>query len=196
MKSVFIVILAYLLGSIPFSFLVSRWFGKVDIRTRGSGNVGATNVLRTTGIKQALAAVALDILKGMLAVWLGMTVGGTVLAGVCGIAAVLGHCWPVFLQFRGGKGVATSAGVLLMLVPKGLLALLAIFVITVLLTRLVSVGSLAAAIANPAIVAVLYGSWPLFVTSAVLSTIVVYKHRSNITRLHQGLEPRLGEKGQ
>ncbi|NLU49244.1 MAG: glycerol-3-phosphate 1-O-acyltransferase PlsY [Syntrophomonadaceae bacterium] len=193
MLKVAIVILAYLIGSIPFSYLVSRRFGDIDIRTRGSGNVGATNVLRTTGLKYALLAVAGDIAKGALAAWLGLVLGGQVLASTCGAAAVIGHSWPVYLGLRGGKGVATSAGVLLVLVPKVALALLVIFVITVALLRLVSVGSLVAAIANPVMVAVLYGSVPLVIMALVLSAIVIWRHQSNIERLRRGSEPKLGK---
>lgn len=193
MLKVAIVILAYLIGSIPFSYLVSRRFGDIDIRTRGSGNVGATNVLRTTGLKYALLAVAGDIAKGALAAWLGLVLGGQVLASTCGAAAVIGHSWPVYLGLRGGKGVATSAGVLLVLVPKVVLALLVIFVITVALLRLVSVGSLAAAIANPVMVAVLYDSVPLVIMALVLSAIVIWRHQSNIERLRRGSEPKLGK---
>lgn len=193
MLKVAIVILAYLIGSIPFSYLVSRRFGDIDIRTRGSGNVGATNVLRTTGLKYALLAVAGDIAKGALAAWLGLVLGGQVLASTCGAAAVIGHSWPVYLGLRGGKGVATSAGVLLVLVPKVVLALLVIFVITVALLRLVSVGSLVAAIANPVMVAVLYDSVPLVIMALVLSAIVIWRHQSNIERLRRGSEPKLGK---
>lgn len=193
MLKVAIVILAYLIGSIPFSYLVSRRFGDIDIRTRGSGNVGATNVLRTTGLKYALLALAGDIAKGALAAWLGLVLGGQVLASTCGAAAVIGHSWPVYLGLRGGKGVATSAGVLLVLVPKVVLALLVIFVITVALLRLVSVGSLVAAIANPVMVAVLYGSVPLVIMALVLSAIVIWRHQSNIERLRRGSEPKLGK---
>ncbi len=188
------VILAYLLGSIPFSFVVSRWLGRVDIRFQGSGNIGATNVLRSAGLGYALLAVVGDIVKGMLAAWLGLLVGGVVLGAWCAAAAVIGHCWPVYLQFRGGKGVATSAGVLLVLTPRVFLALLVIFVATVAIFRIVSVGSLVAAIVNPVVIAVIYQSWPLIVMGAILSLIVIYRHHSNINRLRRGIEPRLVEK--
>ncbi|MGI6488626.1 MAG: glycerol-3-phosphate 1-O-acyltransferase PlsY [Syntrophomonadaceae bacterium] len=194
MWSAVMVILAYLLGSIPFSFVVSRWLGRVDIRFQGSGNIGATNVLRSAGLGYALLAVVGDIVKGMLAAWLGLLVGGVVLGAWCAAAAVIGHCWPVYLQFRGGKGVATSAGVLLVLTPRVFLALLVIFVATVAIFRIVSVGSLVAAIVNPVVIAVIYQSWPLIVMGAILSLIVIYRHHSNINRLRRGIEPRLGEK--
>jgi glycerol-3-phosphate acyltransferase PlsY len=194
MWSAVMVILAYLLGSIPFSFVVSRWLGRVDIRFQGSGNIGATNVLRSAGLGYALLAVVGDIVKGMLAAWLGLLVGGVVLGAWCAAAAVIGHCWPVYLQFRGGKGVATSAGVLLVLTPRVFLALLVIFVATVAIFRIVSVGSLVAAIVNPVVIAVIYQSWPLIVMGAILSLIVIYRHHSNIDRLRRGIEPRLGEK--
>lgn len=194
MWSAVMVILAYLLGSIPFSFVVSRWLGRVDIRFQGSGNIGATNVLRSAGLGYALLAVVGDIVKGMLAAWLGLLVGGVVLGAWCAAAAVIGHCWPVYLQFRGGKGVATSAGVLLVLTPRVFLALLVIFVATVAIFRIVSVGSLVAAIVNPVVIAVIYQSWPLIVMGAILSLIVIYRHHSNIDRLRRGIEPRLGYK--
>ncbi|MCR4399862.1 MAG: glycerol-3-phosphate 1-O-acyltransferase PlsY [Syntrophomonadaceae bacterium] len=192
--SVAVVVVAYLLGAIPFSYLVTRRWARLDIRTAGSGNVGATNVLRTTGPLPALAAALGDVGKGMLAVWLGLAAGGIPLGSACAVAAVIGHCWPVTLGFRGGKGVATSAGVLLMLMPKVFLGLLAIFVLSIALTRIVSVGSLVAAAANPLLILWLYGGGPMLAAGLALSGIVIFKHRSNLRRLRQGIEPRLGQR--
>ncbi|NLB19067.1 MAG: acyl-phosphate glycerol 3-phosphate acyltransferase, partial [Syntrophomonadaceae bacterium] len=115
MQEIVLVLLCFLLGSIPFSYIFSRLWGGVDIRAQGTGNVGATNVLRTLGIKVALASLTGDIFKGLVAAWLGMHFGGVSLAAACGAAAMAGHCWPVFLRFRGGKGVATGAGVVIYL---------------------------------------------------------------------------------
>ncbi len=189
------VVVSYFIGAIPFSYLVGKFFAEVDIRAKGSRNVGATNVFRTAGLKCGLLAAALDVAKGTFAAWLGMTVGGTVLACICGAAAVVGHCWPVFLRFRGGKGVATSFGVLVYLVPKAALILVGIFVVTVILFRIVSVGSITAAAVNPIAVAVIYRSWAVVLTALVLTVVVLYKHRENIERLRQGKEPRLSRSG-
>ncbi|ADI02235.1 glycerol-3-phosphate 1-O-acyltransferase PlsY [Syntrophothermus lipocalidus] len=190
--NVLVVLAAYLIGAIPFSYLVGKCFAEVDVRARGSGNVGATNVLRTAGVKCGLLAAALDIAKGIFPAWLGMVQGGVPLACVCGVVAVIGHCWPVFLKFKGGKGVATSGGVLIYLVPKAAVFLIILFLVTVAVSRIVSLGSLAAAVINPIMVAVIYQSWVLVLAGFVLTLIVVYKHRENIERLRRGQEPRLG----
>jgi glycerol-3-phosphate acyltransferase PlsY len=128
MKEFLLVIICYLVGSIPFSYIVSRRLGKVDIRKTGSGNVGATNVLRSAGLAPAILAVVGDILKGVFAAWLAAVMGGGVLLLLCPLAAVVGHCYPVYLRFRGGKGVATSTGALLFLTPYSILYLFFAFV--------------------------------------------------------------------
>lgn len=119
MQTVLLLMVSYLAGAIPFSYIFAHWFLDIDIREEGSGNVGSTNVLRTAGKQVALASFTGDVLKGILAAWLGMHFGGELLAALCSVAAVIGHCWPVYLGFKGGKGVATSAGIVLYLFPQG-----------------------------------------------------------------------------
>jgi glycerol-3-phosphate acyltransferase PlsY len=194
MKELVLVVLCYFLGAIPFSYLFSRFFGGVDIRSRGTGNVGATNVLRTVGTKIALASLLGDFFKGVLAAWLGFYFGGTVLAAICAGIAVVGHCWPIFLGFKGGKGVATSAGVILFLMPSVLLVLLVTFVTSIAVTRLVSLGSVCAAVLLPFLVLVLHQPWPYNLMCVLLSAIVLFRHRSNIYRLRKGTEKRINEK--
>lgn len=169
--------------------------GGVDIRKHGSGNVGATNVLRTLGPQYALLAGAGDLLKGTLAVWLGSLLGGDVLIAICAVAVVVGHCYPVFLGFKGGKGAATSAGVLLFMAPKALLAIFVLFVLILLIFRFVSLSSITGAIAAPVAVFAFYGyNLPILLSVLVLVLIILYKHEPNIQRLKNGTEPKIGEK--
>lgn len=191
---VLLPLVAYLLGSVPFSYLFSRFWGGIDIRTKGTGNVGATNVLRSAGIKIAVAALAGDIMKGMLAAWLGSHFGGPAMAATCGAAVVVGHCWPVFLGFRGGKGVATAGGVIIMLMPLvALLEALTLFTIAA-VSRYVSLGSVCAGLILP-LLALFSGQPRSYVMmSLVLAAIIVYRHRSNIQRLRKGTESKLTEK--
>ncbi len=193
MQEFLLVIGAYFLGDIPFSYLFSRLFGGGDIRKKGSGNVGATNVLRTMGIGVAMAALAGDVGKGMLAAWLGLHFGGSAVAAGCAVAAVIGHCWPAFLGFRGGKGVATSAGVLLVLTPKIVLILLACFVIIIAVSRYVSLGSVSVAAALPVLNLLFVDSLPYIIMSIVLAVLVIYRHRENISRLRNGTESKISK---
>jgi glycerol-3-phosphate acyltransferase PlsY len=183
---------AYLLGSIPFAFLLARRRG-IDLRHSGSGNVGASNVLRTSGATLAVLAMALDWLKGMLAVLIAERVSAMPAAPVAaGLASMLGHIYPLWLQFRGGKGVATAAGAFTLLAPAALAAAAAVFVLAVLMTRMISVGSLSAAVAL-AVAAILMDSSRLVISGAVLAAaIIVYCHRGNLARLMAGTERRVG----
>ena len=194
MKEVLLILLCYVIGSIPFSYLCSRFLGGVDIRSRGTGNVGATNVLRTLGIKIALVSLGGDLLKGMLSAWLGLHFGGEILAALCATAAVAGHCWPIFLGYRGGKGVATSAGALLVIMPTVLLIVLATFVTIIAVTRYVSLGSICAAALLPLMVLITRQPWSYIVMSFILATMVIILHRSNIERLRNGTEKKINEK--
>lgn len=189
-----LIVLSYLLGSISFSYIFSRLWGGVDIRKRGSGNVGATNVLRTLGLKVALPAFMGDFFKGLLAAFLGMKLGGEALASACALAAVIGHCYPVFLGFRGGKGVATAGGAVLFLMPDvlGLLAL--VFLTVIFMSRYVSLGSITAAFTLPILAFILDKPLSFIILSIVLAVLVIYKHRENIERLLNGQEPKIGEK--
>ena len=183
---------AYLLGSIPFAFLLARRRG-IDLRRAGSGNVGASNVLRTSGVSLAVLAMALDGLKGTLAVLIAERVSAVPAAPVAaGLASVLGHVYPVWLRFHGGKGVATAAGVFTLLAPAALTAAAAVFAIAVVASRVVSVGSVSAAVTLP-IATALMDAPRLVVAGAVLAAaIIVYSHRANLARLVAGTERRVG----
>lgn len=193
MYSVALIILCYLIGAIPFSYLVSQLKG-VDIRMRGSGNVGATNVLRTLGPALGAAALGGDFLKGLAAAWIGTMAGGEWLMVGCALAAVLGHCYSVFLRFRGGKGMATSAGIVLYLLPKIFLIMLVVFVVVVALLRYVSLGSITVAILFPILTLVMNEPHELLVFSVLLAALVVYRHSENIDRLRKGTESKLGSR--
>jgi acyl phosphate:glycerol-3-phosphate acyltransferase len=188
---------AYLLGSIPFGLLVAKVFGGGDVRKAGSGNVGATNVARVAGPLAGILTLVLDAAKGSAAVWLAAHFSGEV-AGwmvLAGLAALIGHCFPVWLRFHGGKGVATAAGVFLMLSPLALLGSLLLFLIVVMFSRYVSLGSIAAAAAMPLLIYFLWAprhAPPLIVTFGAFAAamLIVYKHDTNIQRLVEGREPR------
>jgi glycerol-3-phosphate acyltransferase PlsY len=187
--------LAYLVGSIPFAFIVARRRG-VDLRARGSRNVGASNVLRTTGVAMAVTAMCLDAVKGSLAVLIAYRLSnGLVLPVAAGLASVVGHIYPVWLGFRGGKGVATAAGVFAVLAPVALAAASAVFVLAVLITRYISIGSMAAAAALA--VATTNGQHPVAVTVGAISAaaLIVHRHRENLARLRAGTERRVGLRG-
>jgi len=187
------VVIGYLIGSISFSFLWGRLFQGIDIRKHGSGNAGATNTLRVMGVGPALTVLALDIGKGVLAVWVGWWIdpASLMLPILGGFAAILGHNWPVFFAFRGGKGIATMIGVVatLCLLPglaAGLVGIASIFV-----TRFVSLGSLLFAALLP-LSLWLFGREPeLIVFSLALAVLAFYRHRSNIVKLAQGKENKL-----
>lgn len=189
------IVLGYLLGSIPTGVLVSRWGYGLDLRRAGSGNIGATNALRVLGPWPALLVLAVDVGKGALAVWLASLLGGETTAQVlAGLAAVLGHNWSLYLGFQGGRGIATTLGVLLVLMPKVVIFLAVIWALVVALTRYVSLGSILAAAAFPFLVWATHLP-PLYVPiSILLSAAVIYKHLPNLRRLLQGTEHKLGQK--
>lgn len=186
---------AYLLGSIPFSFLVARAFG-VDVRRVGSGNVGATNVLRSAGRRAGALALALDGAKGLLAVVLAARLAPTssMAPALAAVAAVFGHMYPVWLRFVGGKGVATGLGAFAPLAPLAAAGGVAAFVLTLLATRIVSVSSIVGASTLAALVFVARGATPVAWAAAFTVTLVIVKHRSNVRRLWRGTEGRLGAK--
>lgn len=184
--------LAYLVGSIPFALLLARTSG-ADLHRVGSGNIGAANVMRASGVSAGVTVALLDMVKGAagvtLAAWLTPNVWTHAFAA---IAAVVGHVYPVWLRFRGGKGVATACGAFSVLAPAAVPAALAVFVLTVWLTRYVSAGSVLATIALPP-VALLAGSpMPVVAAAFATATLIVFRHRSNIGRLRTGTERRLG----
>jgi len=190
-----VMVIGYLLGSIPFGLLLTRMAGAGDLRAIGSGNIGATNVLRTGRKGLAVATLLLDGAKGALAVWIGSRVlpetGG---AALCGLLAFIGHCYPVWLRFRGGKGVATMLGVSLALSWIIGLVFAIVWLGALALSRMSSVGGLAAAISAP-LAAWATGRADLLMPLAAMAVLLVWRHRPNIARLLKGQEPRVGSSG-
>lgn len=202
-----IVFGSYLLGSIPFGYLAGRFAG-TDIRQAGSGNIGATNVVRVLGKGYGYPVFALDVLKGFAAVKISMLAAPgrppawnspEILGILAAMSSVLGHLYPPWLKFKGGKGVATSAGALLALTPVATLIGVAIWMIVFWLTKYVSLASVTAAVVLPVVILVL--SWhdqnkvkPLVYSSACVAAAVVWRHRSNLSRLMRGTEPRFTRK--
>jgi glycerol-3-phosphate acyltransferase PlsY len=205
-----VAVMAYLLGSIPFGYLLVRIFRGEDIRLSGSGNIGATNVARSGAKGLGIATLALDALKGALAVWLASVLAGSRynlcgdffqhpcapalrLMSLAALFAVLGHVFPIWLRFKGGKGVATALGVFCVLFPTAILVALAIFILVVAITRYVSLGSILGAISFPAAAYFLQSTdaVSLLLASSV-SLIVILKHHQNIGRLLSGTESRFG----
>lgn len=190
MHVLIMVLFSYLIGSVPIGYLLG-WLGGIDVRKAGSGNIGATNVARVVGKMQGILTLAGDAAKGFLPVFIAarLELGPGTIAWVAA-AAFLGHLYPVFLKFQGGKGVATALGIFLGLAPVVTLLLFAIFVLVVLISRVVSLGSIAAAGSAP--VALWLFSYPPFVIalSAFLALMIVLRHRDNIRRLIAGAEPK------
>lgn len=192
-----LLIVAYTLGSIPFAYLLARRLRGVDLRTIGSGNVGAANVLRTTGVAGAVAALMLDGSKGALAVAIArrFAAGEEAIPAAAGVAAILGHTFSVWLGFRGGKGVATACGAFGVLMPVATIVAAGFFTATVWLTRYVSLGSLIASLVL-APLAYATNAAPAVVLAAALSAaVIIERHRSNLSRLLAGTERRMGQKG-
>jgi glycerol-3-phosphate acyltransferase PlsY len=182
----------YLLGSIPFSYLVARRWGIADVRQVGSGNVGATNVMRAAGKTAGFLALVLDALKGIAAALLGQRLApGGALPALAALAAILGHMYPPWLRFRGGKGVATGAGAFLFLQPLATAGGLLAFALATGLTRYVSLGSCSGAVVLAALAFVLGGPTPVAWCAAGTAILVVWKHRANLERIAAGTESRL-----
>ena len=194
MNAVLAVTVGYFVGSIPFAFLLSRHRG-IDLRRTGSGNVGASNVLRTTGVRAAVLAMVLDGVKGTIAVLIAQLLSaGAVAAVIAAFASVIGHVYPIWLRFRGGKGVATAAGAFAVLAPEALAIAASVFVVAVLATRFISVGSVAAAL-TLALVATFSDAPAVVAIGATASAlIIIYRHRDNLARLVAGTERRIGQR--
>ena len=204
---VLVFVESYLLGSIPFGYLAGRIAG-IDIRKAGSGNIGATNVLRVLGKRYGYPVFVLDFLKGLGAVRIAMAIAMAVrpestspqVVGVlAAVSAVIGHSFPIWLKFRGGKGVATSAGALFGLMPLAMVIGGAIWILTFLLTRYVSAASVTTAVALPFVIAII--TWlnqsngkALFYSSLCIAAVVIWRHHSNLSRLMRGREPRFTRK--
>lgn len=192
--SILIVIVAgYLLGSISTGVVLSRLFAKTDIRSQGSGNAGTTNMLRVLGRKMALLTFIGDMLKGIIAVFIGKWLIGGELGGLFGVVgAVLGHYYPLYFGFKGGKGIATSFGSLLFVFPVQALLAFAVFLILVAVTHYVSVGSIAAAITLPLLIVITRFQEPtLWIITVCIGASVVWRHRANIKRLMNHTENKL-----
>jgi glycerol-3-phosphate acyltransferase PlsY len=192
------LVAAYFIGAIPFGFLLVKWKTGTDIRASGSGNIGATNVLRTTGRLAGAATLILDIAKGYLAVWLAgrLTEGSEAWMAAAALAVMAGHAFPVFLGGKGGKAVASFVGAYLCLTPIPLLATLVVFVVMVAVTRHISVGSITAAGAFPLAVWLISHPPPPVTLAAILSgAFIVYRHRENMERLRAGSENVFSLKG-
>src|SRR5213592_3707530 len=190
------IVAAYLLGSIPFALILARWWSAVDLRHVGSGNLGAANVMRTSGIAAGVLVAVLDMAKGMAGVMVAamLTSNNTAAPAAAGLAAIVGHIYPVWLRFRGGKGVATACGVFSILTPLAVPPAVAIFAAVVWLTKYVSLGSLLASIALPPLAYALGSPAPAVLAALGASAIIIFSHRSNVLRLRARTERRLGER--
>jgi len=187
-------LVAYLLGSIPFGLLITRWAGLGDIRKIGSGNIGATNVLRTGNKKLAALTVLLDAVKGAAAVLIAFDIGGPDFLVIASIAVMVGHMFPVWLKFRGGKAIATGMGVILSISwPAGLVTF-AGWLLVVATTRYVSLGSIISSILSVIYIFYFTSDMQYVQTVAVLAVLTIIRHRSNIGRLFRGEEPKIGQK--
>ena len=188
------ILMGYLAGSVPFAFLLARRAG-IDVRMAGSGNVGAANVLRTTGLGRAIAVMALDVAKGAAPVAIAYAASsGNAVVALTGAAAVVGHIYPVWLRFHGGKGVAVAAGVFAILTPAATAIALTLFFLIVWATRYVSLGSVAATLALPP-AAWLTGAPAAVVAAAAGSSgLILFRHRANLRRLRTGTERRVLER--
>ncbi len=183
--------IAYLLGAVPFGFLLVKMLKGGDVRSSGSGNIGATNVLRTSGRGLGVATLLLDIAKGFIAVWIAAKLTGdsTLWTSLAALAVMAGHAFPVFLGFQGGKAVASFIGAFLYLTPLPLLAVLLLFVAVVAATKYISAGSILAAAAFPfGVWIILHPDWEIVVASFVAGAFVVYRHKENLDRLRAGTE--------
>lgn len=197
MHAALAIVGAYLLGSVPFSFVVARAFGVEDVRRVGSGNVGATNVLRSAGRAAGALALLLDAAKGAaasgLALWLAPE--PATVPALAAIAAVLGHMYPVWLRFQGGKGVATGLGAFAPLAPQAALGATALFLVTLVGTRYVSLSSIVAAVSLAVLAWVFGAPIPVAGLATLTAALVVVRHRSNLRRLWAGSERRAGAPG-
>ena len=204
---ILMAIIAYAIGSINFSVIFSRKFAGFDVREKGSGNAGSTNMLRSVGKKAAIITLICDILKGIVAIGIALIIGkmvadvqASLLVQIAGIAVVIGHTFPIFFEFRGGKGVATSLGVLLMTNWKIGLICLVFALVLMAVTRMVSLGSIGAAVLFPVLVLFIHTNFTIsegssyFVYSVILAAIVIFNHRANVQRILNGTENKLSFK--
>ena len=190
MNYILLIVLGYIIGNIPCSYLVAKLYGNIDVRNHGSGNAGATNVLRTVGKKAALFALLGDVLKGIIPALIGRYFLGIEGAMIASIWAVIGHCYPITLGFKGGKGVATAGGMIIGTNPLIALGLFIYMLLVVIKTKYVSLASITAALFYPIICFLVYDSIFVTLASSFLALLLIYKHRANISRLLQGVESK------
>ena len=203
---IIVAVIAYLIGSISFSVIISKKMAGFDVREKGSGNAGSTNVLRTVGKKAALITLVCDILKGVVSILIAILAGKIIqgldralLVQLAGVFVIVGHTFPIFFKFKGGKGVATALGVLLMVNWQIGLICLVFALILIVLTRMVSVGSIAAAILFPVLVIFINqnyivtesSNWSYLIFSIVIAILVIFNHRANLKRVFDGTENKI-----
>jgi glycerol-3-phosphate acyltransferase PlsY len=192
MNALIAIVAAYLIGSIPFGYLLAKFTTGEDVRTKGSGNIGATNVLRTAGRGAGIATLVLDIAKGVVAVWLAgwLTNENPGWMADAALAAMAGHSFPIFLKFKGGKAVATFIGAFGYLMPLPMLAVLVIFLVTMVATRYVSAASVMAAAAFPfGVWLILHPTLTEILVSVIAAGFIIYRHKPNMDRIRAGTEP-------
>lgn len=196
MKMTMLVLISYLIGCFPSAYFLGKMYKNIDIRNHGSGNSGSTNALRVMGTKFGILTLALDVIKGIVAVLIGRLILGDQGALISGVLVVLGHNFPIFLKFKGGKGVATSIGVLMILTWQTALTVVIIGVITIIITRYVSLGSILGGISAPitAVLVMQTMDKPLFITVVILASLLIIRHKDNIKRLCKGEENKFGNK--
>ncbi|MCE5169579.1 glycerol-3-phosphate 1-O-acyltransferase PlsY [Paenibacillus profundus] len=193
--SIIAIVVSYLLGSVSFSLLIGKWLRGIDIRQHGSGNAGATNTLRVLGKGPAIGVLLLDAVKGIIAVLIGRWLGDDSWVMVlCGIAAIAGHNWPIYFRFRGGKGIATTIGVLAILAFWPALCAGVLAIASIVWKRYVSLGSLIFTTMTPVFLLLFRYDWSIFWGSLLLCAFAFYRHRGNIVKLVKGTENRLGSK--
>lgn len=196
MLKISVVILSYFIGNITSAYFVAKWMANIDIRNYGSKNAGATNILRTLGWKAALLTLFLDLLKGIVAVKLGfwLSGGNSLIPLLCGIAVVAGHNWPIILGFKGGKGIATSLGVILTISPLISLITILIGAVIIIITRYVSLASISGAFVYPMLMLIFGKPVEEVLFAIVLGIMAIIKHKQNIERLLMGTESKIGNK--
>jgi glycerol-3-phosphate acyltransferase PlsY len=187
------ILLGYTVGSVPFAFILARRAG-IDVRVAGSGNVGAANVLRTSGLPLGMAVMALDVIKGAATVLAAYAAVGSIPSmAAAGAAAVVGHIYPVWLRFHGGKGVAVAAGAFAVLAPAATVIATIVFATAVGITRVVSLGSVAATITLPPAAWIAGAPTSVLVAASGIATLILFRHRANVRRIARGTERRFGE---
>lgn len=193
MKYLFVIIISYIIGCFSSAYIIGKTFKKIDIRNFGSKNVGSTNALRVMGAKLGIFTFLLDVLKGVLAVYVGKLILGEIGSLIAGLFVVIGHNWPVFIGFKGGKGVATSIGVLLTLFGSIALIPLIITIIIILFSKYVSLGSISFLVLTPIVYSIMVKSFDIryFFLSLVLAVLGLIRHKENIKRLIKGNESKV-----